>query len=81
MVQDSLPYKRVLRTQALYTWILVRSDSLLLVHTRFTSLAMDVDALPILFWSSVFKEIESDVTEPKYTKSCTTSSSWLRTVT
>ena len=54
MVQDSLPCKQVLRTQVLYTWIVVCSDSVLLVHACFTNLAMVIEALPILFWSSVF---------------------------
>ena len=47
MVQDSLSHKRVLRMQALCTWIFVCSDSLLLVHTRFTSLAISAVAAQV----------------------------------
>ena len=52
-VQDSLAYRRVLSTQALYTAILVLSVSMLLFHTLWDSLARVVEALPILLLISV----------------------------
>ena len=50
------PQRSVLRTQAVYTCIVVRTVSLLLFHTRLVSLDSVVTALPMRLFSSASKE-------------------------
>ena len=56
IVQDSLPYRRVLTTQILYTWVFVCSVSLLFIQTLFVSLVSVVAAFPMRLLSSVSRE-------------------------
>ena len=76
-VYDLLLKRSVLTTQALWTWIFVCLDSLLLDHTLCVSLDMVVNALPMLLFSSVSRERASEMVEPRYMKSWMSSNYWL----
>ena len=56
---------RVLRVQALYTWILECSVSLPLVHTLFVRLDMVVPALPMRLLISMSRARESEMVDPR----------------
>ena len=62
MVQVSLPYNRVLRTQALYTAIFVVIVNLKFVHTLDVRRARVVAAFPI----SASRERLSVMVDPRY---------------
>ena len=73
----SLEYRRVLRTQALYTFIYVLSVRLLLDHTLLLSLDTTTAAFAILFLISGSKEMLELMIDPRYWNLSTTLSSWL----
>ena len=66
VVQDSLPYSRVLMTQALWTFILVGIVRSLFSHTLLVSLERVLDALPMHLLSSTSSDRVSVVVEPRY---------------
>ena len=66
MVHVSLPYNKVLRTQALYTAIFVVIVNLEFVHTLDVRRARVVTAFPILLSISASRERLSVMVDPRY---------------
>ena len=68
----SLPYRRVLKTQAWYTFTLVLSVRFLFVQTLCDSRDITVAAFPIMALISASREIVLGMVEPRYLKLSTT---------
>ena len=75
-VYVSLPCRRVLSTQAWYTFIFVLSVSMVFSHTFFVRRAMAVAALPILTLSSASRDKLLEIVEPRWVNLSTTSWEW-----